>query len=60
MAIDLTGAAASPPDARRLRLLWLAPPLLLAAAVVASVLAYPHRSETAGAETAPGTRADER
>jgi uncharacterized membrane protein len=42
MGIDLTGSAASPGDARRVRRLWLLPPLLLAAAVAASALAYPY------------------
>jgi uncharacterized membrane protein len=45
MGIDLTGSAASPRDARRVRGLWLLPPLIVAAAVAASVLAYPHLPE---------------
>lgn len=45
MPIDLTGSAASPGDARHVRRLWLVPPLLLAAAVLASLLAYPHLPE---------------
>lgn len=43
--MDLTGQAASPRDARRVRLLWALPPLILAAAIALSVLAYPRLPE---------------
>lgn len=42
MPFDLTGSAPSDREARRIRRLWLLPPLLLSAAIAASVLAYPH------------------
>jgi uncharacterized membrane protein len=42
VGMDLTGKAASPREARRVRLLWALPPLILAAAIAVSVLAYPH------------------
>jgi uncharacterized membrane protein len=43
--MDLTGQAGSPRDARRVRLLRSLPPLILAAAIAVSVLAYPHLPE---------------
>jgi uncharacterized membrane protein len=42
MPFDVTGSAGSPDDRHRVRRLWILPPLLLAAAVLASVLAWPH------------------
>ncbi len=42
MGIDLSGSVASPREARHVRRLWILPPLLLGAAVLISVLAYPH------------------
>jgi uncharacterized membrane protein len=45
VGVDLTGKAASPRDAHRVRLLWALPPLILASAIAVSVLAYPHLPE---------------
>jgi uncharacterized membrane protein len=45
VGMDLTGQAGSPRDARRVRLLRSLPPLILAAAIAVSVLAYPHLPE---------------
>jgi hypothetical protein len=36
--MDLTGKAAAPREARRVRLLWALPPLILAAAIAVSVV----------------------
>jgi uncharacterized membrane protein len=42
MPFDVTGAAARGREARRIRRLWLLPPLLLALAMLASAWAWPH------------------